>query len=133
MSAHPNVATVDEMTQAIFARDLVRLGEIFTEDLVFHARGPLPIAGDHVGLEGFLGAMGRLFELSEGNIKLDQLFCMGQDDWASEFERAHITVHGRSFEMNNAFVYRFERGRIAEMWFLSAGAPETAAYWNPTN
>jgi len=129
MSAHPNVATVDAMTQAIFAHDQERLSQIFAEDLVFHARGNLPIAGDHVGLDGFLGAMGRLFELTEGNIKLEQLFCVGQDEWASEWERAEITVGGRTFAANNAFVYRFDGDRIAEMWFLSAAAPETLAYW----
>lgn len=130
MSTHPHVATVDAMTQAIFAHDLDRLGQIFAPDLVFHARGLTPITGDHVGLDGFLGAMSRLFELTEGNIKLEQRFCVGSGEYASEFEHAEITVNGHTIEANNTFVYRFENDRIAEMWFLSDATPETAAYWN---
>lgn len=130
MTAHPNVTAVDEMTKAIFGRDRERLTELFCEDMVLHARGALPIAGDHVGMDAFLAAFGRLFELSEGNIRLEQLFCLGAGEWASEWERAEITIDGRTFETNNAFVYRFSGDRIAEMWFLSAAPAEHAAFWS---
>ena len=42
MSDHPNVETVNEMTTAIFNQDHDALAKIFTDDLVFHLRGPDP-------------------------------------------------------------------------------------------
>ena len=49
MSAHPNVAVIDRMTQAIVENDRETLRHIFTDDMVFHGRGPIPFAGDHDG------------------------------------------------------------------------------------
>ena len=47
--------TVNRMTKAIFDQDHDALAKIFTDDLVFHLRGPHPMAGDHAGLGGLLG------------------------------------------------------------------------------
>ncbi len=90
MSAHPNVDTVDRMTKAIFAQDHDALASIFTDDLLFHLRGPHPMAGDHPGLGGFLGVLGSFFEMTGGRIKLDQQFCLAADGWAAEWEHATL-------------------------------------------
>ncbi|HUR72641.1 MAG TPA: nuclear transport factor 2 family protein [Sporichthya sp.] len=130
MSTHPNVTVVDEMTQAIFGHDRDKLATLFTEDLAFHVRGALPINGDYHGVDGLLSALGKMFELTGGNIKLDQLFCVGTGDWAAEWEQAALTVDGRTLEINNGFIYRFEGARIAEMWFLSAAPAESVSFWS---
>lgn len=130
MTSHPNVTVVEEMTHAIFGADREKLATLFTEDLAFHVRGALPIAGDYRGVDGLLGALGTLFELTGGNIKLEQLFCIGAGEWAAEWEQAALTVDGRTLTMNNGFVYRFEGARIAEMWFLSAAPAESASFWS---
>ena len=52
MSEHPNVTTVDRMTQAIVDEDSETLTSLFTDDFVFHLRGPFAGAGDHVGVAG---------------------------------------------------------------------------------
>jgi ketosteroid isomerase-like protein len=114
----------------VFDHDVAALSRLFTEDLVFHVRGPLPSAGDHRGVEGFLGALGTLFELTGGDIKLEQLACFAEDSWGVEWEQAHFTRNGRTLEARDAFVYRFEGGRIAEIWLLSAAPAESAAFWS---
>lgn len=130
MNSHPNVTVIDNMTQAIFGHDRDKLVQLFTEDLAFHVRGALPIEGDYTGVDGLLGALGTLFELTGGDIKLEQLFCVGAGEWAAEWEQATLTMDGRTLTINNGFIYRFEGDRIAEMWFLSAAPAESAAFWN---
>ncbi len=130
MSTHPNVTVVDEMTQAIFGHDRDKLSTLFTEDVALHVRGALPIAGDYTGVDGLLGALGVMFELTGGNLKLEQQFCVGTGDWAAEWEHAMLTVDGRTLAINNGFIYRFAGDRIAEMWFLSAAPAESAAFWS---
>ena len=49
MSEHPNVTTVNRMTQAIVDRDSETLTSLFTDDFVLHLRGPFATAGDHLG------------------------------------------------------------------------------------
>jgi ketosteroid isomerase-like protein len=126
MSEHPNVTTVNRMTKAIFDEDHATLASLFADDLQFHLRGPFERAGDHVGVDGLLDALGRIFEVTNGDIRLDQLFCVGTDDWAAEWERSVLGRNGRTLESDNAFIYRFDAGRIAEMWMFLGAPPDRA-------
>jgi ketosteroid isomerase-like protein len=126
---HPNVATVNRMTKAVFDQDHDTLAAIFTDDLAFHLRGPHPMAGDHTGLGGLLGVLAAMVEMTGGRISLDQQFCLGTDGWAAEWEHATLgrSRDDESIESRNAFVYRFDDDRIAEMWMFLGTPPETAA------
>jgi ketosteroid isomerase-like protein len=123
---HRNVRTVNQMTGAVFSQDHDTLAKVFTDDLVFHLRGPHPMAGDHSGLGGFLGVLGSFFEATNGQIELDQQFCVGTDGWVAEWEHATLGRKGRTLESRNAFVYRFEHDRIAEMWMFLGVSPDAA-------
>ncbi len=128
MSDHPNVETVDRMTTALFDQDHDTLAKIFTDDLVFHLRGPHAMTGDHSGLGGLLGVFGALFEATGGKIDLEQQFCFGADGWAAEWEHATLgrSKDATTIESRNAFVYRFDGDRIAEMWMFLGSLPEVA-------
>ena len=130
MSEHPNVAVVNRMTKAVFENDRSTLTEVFTDDLTFHVRGPLPRPGNHTGVDGFLEALGAIFELTEGDVKIEQLFCIADGKWAAEWEHAVLGRNGRTLEAENAFVYQFEGGRIAEMWMICAAPAGSEAFWN---
>lgn len=127
-SNHPNVEIVNRMTKAIFDQDHDALAAIFSDDLVFHLRGGHPMTGDHDGLGGFLGVLGSTFDMTGGKIHLDQQFCVGADGWAAEWEHATLgrPRDDETLESRNAFVYRFEKGRIAEMWMFLGVMPEQA-------
>jgi ketosteroid isomerase-like protein len=129
MAQHPNLKTIDRMTQAALDGDAATLSEIFTEDMVFHVRGTLPAVGDHRGAAGFLGVIGTIVEITKGDLKLEQLFNIADGDWAAEWERATLGRDGKTLEQYDSFVYRFEDGRIAEMWMIGAGKPEDAAFF----
>jgi ketosteroid isomerase-like protein len=115
------------MTAAIVDGDRQTLASLFTDDFAFHLRGPFVTAGDHRGVEGILGAIGPVFEATDGDVKLEQQFCVGMDGWAAEWEHAVLGRHGRTLESDKAFVYRFTGGRIAEMWMFLGADPEAAA------
>lgn len=123
---HPNVQTVRAMTDAVFSQNHDALAKIFTDDLVFHFRAPHPMNGDHHGLGGFLSVLGSIFEATDGQIELDTKYCLGNDDWAAEFEHGHLTRKGQTVVSQNSFVYRFEGGRIAEMWMYVGLMPDVA-------
>ena len=129
MAMHPNVETIDRMTQAAIDGDVDTLAELFTEDMVVHVRGTLPGVGDHRGANGFAKVVGTILEITKGDLNLDQLFAMAEGDWAAEWERAVFGRDGKSLEQYDAFIYRFEGGRIAEMWMIGAGKPEDAAFF----
>ena len=126
MSDHPNAKIVNEMTSAIVAQDHDALAKIFTDDMVFHLRGPDPMAGDHPGVGGLLGVVGSWFEATNGQIELDQQFCIGADGWAAEWEHATLKRNGKTMKSRDAFVYRFDGDRIVEMWMFFGVLPDTA-------
>jgi hypothetical protein len=66
MSEQSHVTTVNRMTKAIFEEDRETLATLFTDDMQFHLRGPFERAGDHVGVDGLLDALGRILELTNG-------------------------------------------------------------------
>jgi ketosteroid isomerase-like protein len=123
---HPNVGTVLAMTDAVFNQDHDALAKIFTDDLVFHFRAPHPLNGDHHGLGGFLAVLGAIFEATNGQIELDTKYCLATDGWAAEFEHATLGRNGQTVVSQNAFVYRFEGDRIAEMWMYIGMMPDAA-------
>lgn len=130
MSEHPNVTVINRMTEAATAGDKSALAGCFTEDMVFHVRGTLPRVGDHRGVEGFLGVIGTIFELTGGDVKLEQLFAIADGGWAAEWERALLGRNGRALESHNSFVYRFEDGRIAEIWMIGAGPAGSESFFD---
>jgi ketosteroid isomerase-like protein len=130
MSTHPNAAVIDRMTKAVFENDRATLAEVFTADLAFHVRGPLPTPGDHTGVDGFLHTIATIFELTGGDVTIEQLSCLADGQWATEWEHAVMGRSGATLDTNNAFVYRFADGRIAEMWMICAAPPEAASFWD---
>jgi ketosteroid isomerase-like protein len=130
MSKHPNVATIDRMTTAVFENDRETLSEVFTDDLAFHVRGPLPEPGDYAGVDGFLTTIGGIFERTGGDVKIQQLSCLSDDEWATEWEHAVFRRNGSTLEAQNAFVYRFQDGRIAEMWMVCTAPATAASFWD---
>lgn len=130
MSEHPNVAVINRMTKAVFENDSDTLEELFTDDLTFHVRGPLPRPGDHQGVAGFLGALGAIFELTDGDVKIEQLFCVADGPWAAEWEHAVLGRKGRTLETKNAFIYRFEGDRIADLWMICAAPAGSESFWD---
>ena len=49
------------------------------------------------------------------------------DCWVAEWEHASFGGADERVESDNAFVYRFDGGRIAEMWMYVGAMPEDAA------
>jgi len=130
MSKHPNVTVIDRMTAAVFENDRDTLADVFTDDLVLHMRGPLPRPGDHRGVDGFLDALGAIFQLTDGDVKIEQLFCTAEGQWAAEWEQAVFGRNGKTLEANNAFIYRFADDRIAEMWMICAAPSGSESFWD---
>ena len=129
MSEHPNVTVINRMTEAALTGDKKVLAECFSEDMAFHVRGTLPRVGDHRGVEGFLGVIGTIVELTDGDVKLDQLFAIADGGWAAEWERALFGRNGQTLDQRNAFIYRFEDGRIAELWMIGTGPAGSESFF----
>jgi ketosteroid isomerase-like protein len=122
MNQHPNVTAVNRLTAAVLADDRDALAELVSDDLEFHVRGAFPNAGDYAGVDGMRDFLGGVIEATAGDVAIDQRFCTATDEWAAEWEHSTLGRRGLTLESDNAFVYRFDAGRIAEVWMF-IGAP----------
>jgi hypothetical protein len=129
MGEHPHVTTVNRMTEALLGGEERALQEIFTDDVLFHYRGPFPEPGDHTGAGEVAKVIGAIVEATKGDIDLRQLFCVATDGWVSEWEHAVLGRNGRHLESDNAFVYRFDRDRFAEMWMFIGAPPGSESFF----
>ena len=133
MSDHPNVETVNRDDQGDLRPGPRHPGQDLHRRPRVPPPWPAPDGGRPPGLGGFLGVLGSFFEVTGGQIELDQQFCVGADGWAAEWEHATLGPQrdDKTLESRNAFVYRFEGDRIAEMWMFLGVLPEAAEASSP--
>jgi hypothetical protein len=115
------VDAVNRFAPSLFDRDRSTLSTLLTADVALHIRGALP-NGDFHGLDGVLDGFEGVIGLVD-DVEIEQVFCMTSGCWAAEFERATLHRKGSALQSPNAFIYRFDGERIAELWLL-AGASE---------
>jgi hypothetical protein len=51
------------------------------------------------------------------------------DGWVAEWKHAFLGREGRHLESDNAFVYRFDRDGIAEMWMFIGAPPGSESFF----
>jgi hypothetical protein len=119
------VDVVEGLAPSVFGRDRSTLSKLLTEDVVLHVRGAIP-NGDFYGvdgvLEGFEGVIGLV-----DDVEIDRVFCMTSGYWVAEFEHATLHRNGNALLSSNAFIYRFDGDRIAEVWMLTGASQAEVA------
>ena len=63
-------------------------------------------------------------------MKIEQLLSSTDGPWVAEWEHAVLGRNGRTLDTNNAFIYRFEGNRIAEIWMICTAPAGSEAFWN---
>jgi len=95
-----------------------RISDWFTEDFRLHEPGAPPLPP---GLEG-TGQMRARFRSLMPPIKLEILDMIEDGDRVAVRWQLTAIFDGRPFEQSIMAIYRFEEGRIAEDWGISARA-----------
>lgn len=114
--AHPNEDLIRQGYQAFESQDLARLGELFSPDIVWHAPGRNPLAGDYKGQEEVLGFFGRIAQEAGGTFKLDIHDVVANDTHAVALVTATGQRGGKSFTDQQAHVFHLEGGKVTEFW-----------------
>jgi ketosteroid isomerase-like protein len=119
------IDVVEGLAPSVFGRDRSALSASLTDDVVLHVRGAIP-NGDFHGVEGVLDGFSGVIGLVD-DVDIERIFCMTSDCWVAEFEHATLRRDGRALDSSNAFIYRFDGEKIAEMWMLTGASPAEVA------
>lgn len=114
--AHPNTERIESAYDAFARGDIQALFELWTDDIVWHDAGDHPLAGDHSGKEGVAGFLGGLMQQTDGTFRAELEHALADDAHGYSLHQASATKDGEELEGLGILAYRFEDGRVAEIW-----------------
>ena len=129
--AHANEALVRDAFAAFGRGDLEALrNQYFTADVRFHVPGRSPVSGDHEGVEQVLAMFGKLFELSDGTLRLDIHDVVANDEHAVALVTARGERAGRRLEDRVVEVLHIHDGKATECWLYSEDLYASDDFWS---
>jgi uncharacterized protein len=116
--AHPNETLVRTGYDAFSRGDMDTLRGLFADDMVWHAPGRSPIAGDHRGVDAVLKYFMQSMELTGGTFQVEVHDVVANDDHAVGLHVASGQRNGKSLSDHGALVFHIEGGKVKEVWQL---------------
>lgn len=130
MTEHPNIELMQKVYAAFGTGDVETAGSYWTEDAVHHYPGHNPLSGEHKGLAESIAFANKIFELTEGRLRMDVLEIGASDNHAFALLHTHYERKGVVLEMPFVNVARIEDGKIAEFWTYPNDVYATDEFWN---
>ena len=130
MTEHPNIELMQKVYAAFSTGDVETAGSYWTEDAVHHYPGHNPLSGEHKGLAESIAFANKIFELTEGKLRMDVLEIGASDNHAFALLHTHYERKGVVLEMPFVNVARIEDGKIAEFWTYPNDVYATDEFWN---
>lgn len=129
-----NNDNVDRMRrgyEAFGKGDLDTLRELFSPDIVWHNGGNNPLTGDYKGVDEVFGMLGKLFEMTNGDMTIEVHDLLANDEHGVAIVRFRgARPDGRTIETNEVDVFHIDgNGRVAEVWLVPEDAEGTDAFF----
>ena len=129
---HPNVLIYLAALDAFNRNDLAALGQHIASDFVYRIPGRSMVAGEFRGVDGFVEALSRLREESEGTIQLTPLTVLADAD--NLIARARVTARrgDRRLDTENCYAFRFVDGKVADGQVFLSEPDDVEDFWGTT-
>ncbi|MGZ4132368.1 MAG: nuclear transport factor 2 family protein [Actinomycetota bacterium] len=128
MDEHPNVDLMRRGYAAFGAGDMATVGELFADDIVWHANSTGSLSGDYVGKDAVMGFFGAL----AGRATLQQDI----HDIVANDEHVVVLVKGRAersdgttLSDDNIHVWHVRDGKATEFWGYSTDPDAANAFF----
>jgi ketosteroid isomerase-like protein len=109
---------VRQLLDALERRDVTAIGQLLSDDVVYHFPGRSPVAGTYTGRAEVLGLFGAFARLFDGPLEM-----ASHDVVASEAHVIDLATYtgerqGQRFTWNAVRLYHIDADRIAEIWLM---------------
>ena len=128
--AHPNEDLVRRGFAAFGTGDFATLSELFADDIVWHAGGRSPIAGDYTGKDKVFGLFAQLAERAGGTFRLDVHDVLANDEHVVALVKVTAEREGKTLNDNGVQIFHVRGGRVTESWFHAADQYAADAFWS---
>ncbi|HEX4721461.1 MAG TPA: nuclear transport factor 2 family protein [Pseudonocardiaceae bacterium] len=130
LEEHPHIQLMRKVYAAFGSGDVQTAGSYWTEDAVHHYPGNNPLSGEHKGLDESIAFANKIWELTEGKLRMDVLEIGASDGHAFALLQTRYERKGHVLEMPFVNVARIEDGKIAEFWTYPNDVYATDEFWN---
>lgn len=130
MDDHPHVRLMRKVYAAFGSGDVQTAGSYWTSGAVHHYPGNNPLSGEHKGLDESIAFANKIWELTEGRLRMDVVEIGAGDGHAFALLQTHYERKGQVLDMPFVNVARIEDGKIAEFWTYPNDVYATDAFWN---
>jgi ketosteroid isomerase-like protein len=116
MDVEHNLETVRAGYAAFVSGDMESLMSLYNDDAVHVVPGASLVSGAHKGKDAILGLYGKLFELSNGTlrIQLDHVLSDGGDRVAA-IHTSSLEKDGETITQTEVLLFTFVNGKVAEI------------------
>ena len=116
MTVEQNLETVRRAYAAFSGGDMETLLSLYKDDIAHIVPGASAISGAHKGKDNVLGLYGKLFELSNGTVRVElQEVLSDGGDRAVAIHRSTIVKDGETVQQTEALLFTFVDGKISEI------------------
>jgi ketosteroid isomerase-like protein len=129
MGTEKNAELVRRGYEAFISGDMVTLGELFTEDAVWHVAGNGVLSGTKQGRDAILAYFGELGTRSEGQMKVTVQDVIAGDNYAVGLQHNKAESRGRSLDTDAVIVFQVRDGKITEGREFFPDTAQADAFW----
>ena len=131
VTSHPNAEIVRRLHDAQQRADAVALMDLLADDVVWHVPGRNLLSRDYVGRAEVATFWARARELSGGTVRTELIDVLGGGTFGIALVRVFAEREGKSLGGQfQAFTYRIDNGKVAELWFMVEDRYAVDAFWS---
>ena len=127
---HPNEELLRKGYDAFSKGDMETIRELFDPNIVWHAPGRSPMAGDYRGVDEVLQQFGKVFEMTGGTFNLEIHDVLANDEHVTVLVRARGERNGKTLDDTSVQVWHVKDGKAAEQWLHSGDQYAADEFWS---
>jgi ketosteroid isomerase-like protein len=114
MGATENAARIRSGYEAFNKGDIDALVDLFDEHVVWHFPGTSKLAGDHIGRDATLAAIGGYGAASGNTLQANVVDIMASDDHVTGWARDTATNAAGALDINSLVVFTMRDGKVTD-------------------
>lgn len=119
LSLDQRIQIVRSGFEAFKRGDMKAVGELFTDDAVWHGRGSTKFGGDFKGREALLGNMAQ-FAQTFTDIQLDLHDILANENHVVALVNSSVRRNGKTYDDHQTFIFHLNnQGKTTETWIVS--------------
>lgn len=130
MTDHPNLAAARAGYEAFDRGDMKAVGDLLSDDVVWHVGGYNAISGDYQGKESVFGLFAKIFEETGGTFKNEIHDIMANDDHGVALVTTSGTRGGKTLSARVAQISHMSDGKLTEFWTFPEDQAALDDFWS---